>query len=258
MLTKYCAVCAPLQSHVWLCDHMTYSLPGSSVHGIFQAKILTWVVISYSTLSISYLQFILHHPTYVLEFQNKKANTQGVLQTCISIISHFLNFAFSPVFFTLLADLCSNTVTFAKLQSSWQPWGTFHPRRFFMAKSLPWFPRYSGQRAMIFSCAMVETRECCVSCLPPSFVYVDFFSIGFLFLIPAYYVHLSCFFFFFNFGFLVTWIFLLLFSILFFLIAIIKKSTKNKCWRGCGEEGTLLWHIYLKKIFFFKFCLPIT
>ena len=23
-------------------------------------------------------------------------------------------------------------------------------------------------------------------------------------------------------------------------IAIIKKSTKNKCWRGCGEKGTLL------------------
>jgi len=23
-------------------------------------------------------------------------------------------------------------------------------------------------------------------------------------------------------------------------IAILKKSTKNKCWRGCGETGTLL------------------
>ena len=22
--------------------------------------------------------------------------------------------------------------------------------------------------------------------------------------------------------------------------AIIKKSTNNKCWRGCGEKGTLL------------------
>ena len=24
-------------------------------------------------------------------------------------------------------------------------------------------------------------------------------------------------------------------------IAIIKKSTNNKCWRGCGEKGTLLY-----------------
>ena len=24
-------------------------------------------------------------------------------------------------------------------------------------------------------------------------------------------------------------------------MAIIKKSTKNKCWRGCGEKGTLLY-----------------
>ena len=23
-------------------------------------------------------------------------------------------------------------------------------------------------------------------------------------------------------------------------VAIIKKSTNNKCWRGCGEKGTLL------------------
>ena len=31
-----------------LCDPMDYSLPGSSIHGIFQAKILEWVAISFS------------------------------------------------------------------------------------------------------------------------------------------------------------------------------------------------------------------
>ena len=31
-----------------LCDPMDYSLPVSSVHGIFQAKVLEWVVISFS------------------------------------------------------------------------------------------------------------------------------------------------------------------------------------------------------------------
>ena len=31
-----------------LCDPMDYSLPGSSVHGIFQARILGWLAISFS------------------------------------------------------------------------------------------------------------------------------------------------------------------------------------------------------------------
>ena len=30
-------------SHVRLCDPMDYSLPGSSVHGILQARILVWI-----------------------------------------------------------------------------------------------------------------------------------------------------------------------------------------------------------------------
>ena len=40
-------VCESL-SHVWLCDPMDYRQPGSSVHGIFQARILEWDAISSS------------------------------------------------------------------------------------------------------------------------------------------------------------------------------------------------------------------
>ena len=36
------------QSCPTLCDSMDYSLPGSSVHEIFQARILEWVAISFS------------------------------------------------------------------------------------------------------------------------------------------------------------------------------------------------------------------
>ena len=36
------------QSFPTFCDHMDCNLPGSSVHGIFQAKIPEWVAISYS------------------------------------------------------------------------------------------------------------------------------------------------------------------------------------------------------------------
>ena len=39
-----------------LCDPMDCSLPGSSVHGIFQASILEWVAISFSTLQYSCLE----------------------------------------------------------------------------------------------------------------------------------------------------------------------------------------------------------
>ena len=35
-----------------LCDPMNCSLPGSSVHGIFQARILEWVAISFSNPGI--------------------------------------------------------------------------------------------------------------------------------------------------------------------------------------------------------------
>ena len=37
-----------IQSCPTLCDPMDCSLPGSSVHGISQARILEWIAISYS------------------------------------------------------------------------------------------------------------------------------------------------------------------------------------------------------------------
>ena len=39
------------QSCPTLCDPMDCSLPGSSVHGIFQARVLEWIVISFSRIS---------------------------------------------------------------------------------------------------------------------------------------------------------------------------------------------------------------
>ena len=42
LLSLYMCVCQSL-SHATLCDPTDYSPPGSSVHGIFQAKILKWV-----------------------------------------------------------------------------------------------------------------------------------------------------------------------------------------------------------------------
>ena len=39
---------AKVKSCPTLCDPMECSLPGSSVHGIFQARVLEWVAISFS------------------------------------------------------------------------------------------------------------------------------------------------------------------------------------------------------------------
>ena len=36
------------QSRLTLCDPMDFSLPGSSTHGIFQARVLEWAAISFS------------------------------------------------------------------------------------------------------------------------------------------------------------------------------------------------------------------
>ena len=37
-----------LLSRIWLCDPMDCSLPGSSVYGIFQARVLEWGALSFS------------------------------------------------------------------------------------------------------------------------------------------------------------------------------------------------------------------
>ena len=41
-------------------DPMEYSLPGSSVHGIFQAKVLEWGAIAFSAIGFTNFQNIKH------------------------------------------------------------------------------------------------------------------------------------------------------------------------------------------------------
>ena len=43
-------VCLCVLSYVWLCDPRDCGPPGSSVHGISQARVLEWVAISYSNI----------------------------------------------------------------------------------------------------------------------------------------------------------------------------------------------------------------
>ena len=51
MKARYWACCGFSCSVMSDCDPMDYNPPGSSVHGILQAKILEWVAISFSRRS---------------------------------------------------------------------------------------------------------------------------------------------------------------------------------------------------------------
>ena len=51
------------QSCPTLCDTMDCSLPGSSVHGIFQARVPEWGVIAFSQGSTTYIQKYLKYLT---------------------------------------------------------------------------------------------------------------------------------------------------------------------------------------------------
>ena len=58
-----CVCTKLLQSCLTLCDPMDYSLPGSSVHGITQARILEWVVLPSSRGSSQFRDWT--HVSYV-------------------------------------------------------------------------------------------------------------------------------------------------------------------------------------------------
>ena len=48
------------QSCLTLCDPMDSSLPGSSVHGIFQARVLEWGAITFSVVAAENLYYLLY------------------------------------------------------------------------------------------------------------------------------------------------------------------------------------------------------
>ena len=56
------------QSCPTLSDPMDYSLPGSSIHGIFQARVLEWGAIAFSALICSACQFPRHTHSHHHQF----------------------------------------------------------------------------------------------------------------------------------------------------------------------------------------------
>ena len=73
-------VCAHAQSCPTLCDPMDCSLPGSSVHGISQARILEWVAIS--ILNVDDLNSPIKRQTLSKQI-NQKQKTKKECQQCV-------------------------------------------------------------------------------------------------------------------------------------------------------------------------------
>ena len=82
------------QSCPTLCDPMDYSLPGSSIHGVFQARVLEWVAIAFS-LELKYFKKVrlyqvfskFHNPTITIKCIYMQRNSVFLL-TIYSIIFH--------------------------------------------------------------------------------------------------------------------------------------------------------------------------
>ena len=74
------------QSYPTLHDPMDYSLPGSSVHGIFQARVLEWGAIAFSVQSSKHLLISwLQSPSVViLEPPKIKSDTVSTVSPSIS------------------------------------------------------------------------------------------------------------------------------------------------------------------------------
>ena len=119
------------QSCLTLCDPLSCSPPGSFVHGIFQARILEWVAISYSRWSsqpryqthVSYISYtcrrIIYHCTtweaYIYNYFNIKLLILCTyINTGLYIFVYIYNF---PYQYWVMRVFCSLTV-----QCEWS-WG---------------------------------------------------------------------------------------------------------------------------------------
>ena len=119
ILGDFTCVCMYAQLYLPLCDPMDCNPPGSSVHGIFQAKILEWIAISYfrgssqptdqthvSCISCTDRQILYHcatweAPIYIHDHQIVTGSSQSCTSTSnfsLILISCLLFSTITPIF----------------------------------------------------------------------------------------------------------------------------------------------------------------
>ena len=114
-VSRFLCSCLMTQSRPTLCSPMDYSLPGSSVHGILQARILEWVAISSSRGAsrlgmepVSPVSPALASSFFTAEPPGKRGQTQA---PCIGSVEHLpLDHQGSPKLYLLYFE-CNLKIT---------------------------------------------------------------------------------------------------------------------------------------------------
>ena len=126
------------QSCPTLCDPVDCSLPGSSIHGIFQARMLEWVAISFSRRSsqprdwspvscIAGRHFTLWASREVLYGAWRRINNQEVKRRVVDWITT------DPFSWRLQKDICSETHIVTQKDESLNGWAV---KQFFLIKAI--------------------------------------------------------------------------------------------------------------------------
>ena len=76
------------QSCLTLFDHMDCGLPGSSIHGIFQARVLEWVAIAFSKIPIQAPPNSISHPWSPYVASSKDNCSKALLYATSLWLSH--------------------------------------------------------------------------------------------------------------------------------------------------------------------------
>ena len=97
---QYCAgfCCEVTQSCLTLCDPMDHSLPGSSVHGIFQARLLEWAAISQIRHNYTYTTSFLSLSVLPLSHPSKLSQRAKLGTLCYIATSHLLSISHSSIY----------------------------------------------------------------------------------------------------------------------------------------------------------------
>ena len=97
------------QSYPTLSDSMDCSLPDSSIHGIFQARVLEWVVIAFSCQHVRWVQL---------------CGSLNILWHCLSLILEWKLTFSSPVATAEFFQICGHSECSTFTASSFRIWNS--------------------------------------------------------------------------------------------------------------------------------------